>query len=52
MRCMTNACVDTNIWFYALARPAAGEAVKHSAARELIDGIVQPVVAPQILNEL
>lgn len=49
---MPTVCVDTNLWFYALARPAANEDTKHLAARRLIDGFVQPVVTPQILNEL
>lgn len=49
---MPVVCVDTNVWFYALARPAQGEIQKHLAARELIDGLEQPVVTPQIVNEL
>ncbi len=49
---MPTVCVDTNIWFYALARPAEGEQVKHLAARELIGGLEQPVITPQIINEL
>ena len=49
---MPTVCVDTNIWFYALARPAEGEADKHKAARQLISGLDRPVLTPQILNEL
>lgn len=49
---MPVVCVDTNVWFYALARPAQGEARKHLAARELIGGLEQPVITPQIVNEL
>jgi predicted nucleic acid-binding protein len=49
---MSTVCVDTNIWFYALARPAEGEQAKHLAARGLIGGLEQPVITPQIINEL
>ena len=49
---MPNACVDTNLWFYALACPAVGEETKHQAARRLINEINRPLVTPQILNEL
>ena len=50
---MPTACVDTNIWFYALARPAEGEQAKHLGARELIGGLEQPIIiTPQIINEL
>ncbi len=49
---MPNACIDTNLWFYALARPAVGEETKHQAAHRLIGEIDQPLVTPQILNEL
>jgi predicted nucleic acid-binding protein len=49
---MPTACVDTNIWFYALARPAEGEQAKHLTARELIGALEQPVITPQIVNEL
>ncbi len=49
---MPVVCVDTNIWFYALARPARGETQKHLAARDLIGGLQQPVITPQIVNEI
>lgn len=49
---MSVVCVDTNVWLYALARPAQGEARKHLTARELIGGLEQPVITPQIVNEL
>lgn len=49
---MPTVCVDTNIWFYALARPADGEQTKHLAARDLIGSLERPVITPQILNEL
>lgn len=49
---MPNVCIDTNLWFYALARPAVGEETKHQAARRLIGEIDRPLVTPQILNEL
>jgi len=49
---MPTVFVDTNIWFYALARPAESEQAKHLAARELIGGLQQPVITPQIINEL
>ena len=49
---MPNVCVDTNVWFYALARPAVGEETKHQAARHLISELDRPLVTPQILNEL
>jgi hypothetical protein len=39
---MPNACIDTNLWFYALARPAVGEETKHQAAHRLIGEIDQP----------
>ena len=47
---MPTVCVDTNIWFYALARPAEGEQAKHLGARELIGGLEQPIITPQIIN--
>ena len=49
---MPTVCVDTNIWIYALALPAEGEADKHIAARQLISSLDRPVLTPQILNEL
>ena len=52
---MPTVCVDRlrgNIWFYALARPAEGEQAKHLGARELIGGLEQPIITPQIINEL
>ena len=49
---MPNACVDTNLWFYALVRPAVGEETKHQAARRFISKLDRPLVTPQILNEL
>lgn len=49
---MPNACVDTNVWFYALACPAKGEETKHQAAHRLIRGLIRPLITPQILNEL
>ena len=29
MKSMPVVCVDTNVWFYTLARPAQGEMQKH-----------------------
>jgi predicted nucleic acid-binding protein len=49
---MPTVCVDTNLWFYALARPAEGEQTKHLAAHKLIGGIERPIITPQIINEL
>lgn len=49
---MPNVCVDTNVWFYALARPTTGETARHDAGRALISGIDHPVITPQIVNEL
>ena len=52
MKYMPTVCVDTNIWFYSLARPATGEADKHEAARHLIANLDRPLLTPQIINEL
>lgn len=49
---MPNVCVDTNIWFYALAHPAVSETRKHQMARNLINTLNGPVLTPQIINEL
>lgn len=49
---MPTVGVDTNVWFYALARPAEGEQTKHLLARGLIGGLERPFVTTQIVNEL
>jgi predicted nucleic acid-binding protein len=49
---MPTVCLDTNVWFYALAKPAEDEQGKHIAARQLIEDIQSPVITPQIVNEL
>jgi predicted nucleic acid-binding protein len=49
---MPSVCVDTNIWFYSLARPKSEEQAKHRAAQRLVGSLHTPVVTPQILNEL
>ncbi len=49
---MPTVCVDTNLWFYALARPATHESDKHRVAQKLIQNANQPVITPQILNEI
>ena len=49
---MPTVCVDTNLWFYALARPATNESNKHWIAQELIRNAHRPVITPQILNEI
>ncbi|CDH44007.1 PIN domain-containing protein [Candidatus Contendibacter odensensis] len=49
---MLTVCVDTNLWFYALARPAASDLGKHLAAQKLIFDLNQPLITPQIINEV
>lgn len=49
---MSTVCVDTNIWFYALACPASSDLGKHQSAQNLIASLDRPVITPQILNEL
>lgn len=49
---MPTVCLDTNVWFYALAAPAGDERRKHLAARCLIEDVASAFVTPQIINEL
>ena len=49
---MPIVCVDTNLWFYALAHPAIGDLDKHRMAQNLIRTLNQPVITPQIINEV
>ena len=49
---MPIVCVDTNLWFYALAHPATSDLDKHRTAQNLIRTLNQPVITPQIINEV
>jgi predicted nucleic acid-binding protein len=49
---MANVCLDTNVWFYALARPAGGDGNKQVVAQRLIESVGMPLLTPQIINEL
>jgi predicted nucleic acid-binding protein len=49
---MPIACVDSNIWLYALLTPAEGENSKNRTARQLISTLDTPVITPQIINEV
>ena len=49
---MPIVCVDTNLWFYALAHPAISDLDKHRTAQSLIRTLNQPVITPQIINEV
>lgn len=49
---MTNVCVDTNIWVYALTRPSKGDPTRHERAQQAIQTTESVVITPQIINEL
>lgn len=49
---MPIVCVDTNLWFYVLAHPATSDLGKHRTAQNLIRTLNQPVITPQIINEV
>lgn len=49
---MPTVCVDTNLWFYALARPATNEINKYLSAQKLISNTDQLLITPQIINEI